>query len=96
MTTNTYILSNTKSGEQRIIRANGKGKALKYARGQIVAFKATVDEVLELIDRGVPIEVVGEGPEGPLVDKRQVDFINEVAMSPLNPVLNTQRIAGGE
>ena len=77
MTTNTYILSNTKSGEQRIIRANGKGKALKYARGQIVAFKATVDEVLELIDRGVPIEVVGESPERPLVGKRQVDFIND-------------------
>lgn len=78
MTTNTYILSNTKSGEQRIIRANGKGKALKYARGQIVAFKATVDEVLELIDKGVPIEVVGETPkEGRLVDKRQIDFINE-------------------
>jgi hypothetical protein len=82
MTTNTYILSNTKSGEQRIIRANGKGKALKYARGQIVAFKATVDEVLELIDKGVPIEVVGESPkEGRLVDKRQIDFINEGAIA---------------
>lgn len=83
MTTNTYILINKKSGEQRIVRAAGKGKALKYVRGEITAFKANVDEVLELIDRGVAVEVVGDLDAGPnvdkrlYVDKRQVDFIND-------------------
>lgn len=75
MTTNTYILSNIKSGEKRIVRAAGKGKALKYARGQITAIKANVEEVLELIDMGVPIEVAGDHINHQEIDPRQLNLL---------------------
>lgn len=75
MTTSTYILLNQKNGEKRIVRAAGKGKALKYARGQITAIKANVEEVLELIDMGVPIEVVGDAMNHQETDPRQLNLL---------------------